>query len=601
MERLVWLVNTTSKPIEECMQELKKWVTFHPNRPVQIPHAIATDIITKYGGRIVGTSEPDQYFADTPMKSLIIRDNGIGDLLLLEPVLRELSKTREVTLWTVNPYVFLNHPNIKRICKAQGKEDVPRLRADMFDAVEDLRNYSEQHKERHVKHRTDIFFGRFGINREDVPKEPNFYFTDDELKCPSILKRKSGREYVGVQLDASHSARRMANGGTLLKEMLLLLPKNTDLVVLGARQYVDTEGLGPRVIDLQGKTTVREMIRICLHLDKLVAVDSGIMHVGLTLHLPTVCLFSIISPPLRLKYYTGQMEVMQKKLPCIGCGDWHMDQCKCGDLQDPEFRPPCYNFTASELVEALGRLTPCPKRFEAVASLQTSVVTDDVEDRPKGPSTIPSRQEPAKIRAKLTMPIIVLNEEKNLPRFIENVIGHPAIGRVIVIDGGSTDKTVELLKKCPKVSDLYVHPYDKTYHDMQAMQRNYSCSFVRDGERILIMDIDECFSEELSAALPMLAECNIAFGEISRRTFAYYKDITDPAKQIKNYPDYQPRFFTWNRKFKWVGSPHHAVLNVPAGVKINKDIIHFEREGKDRDNLEKEWSEMQKKTRRIYG
>ncbi|MHA2366846.1 MAG: hypothetical protein ACXAC7_23040, partial [Candidatus Hodarchaeales archaeon] len=67
-----------------------------------------------------------------------------------------------------------------------------------------------------------------------------------------------------------------------------------------------------------------------------------------------------------------------------------------------------------------------------------------------------------------------------------------------------------------------------------------------------------------------------------------------------DYPDYQPRLFTWNRRFKWVGSPHHAILNVPRSININKDIIHFECEGKDRDALENKWAAMQKKTKEIY-
>ena len=100
--------------------------------------------------------------------------------------------------------------------------------------------------------------------------------------------------------------------------------------------------------------------------------------------------------------------------------------------------------------------------------------------------------------------------------------------------------------------------------------------------------------------LGALAERDIKYGLISRRTFNYYEDIKNPGKQIKDYPDYQPRCFTWNRRYKWVGSPHHNLYNVPEPVKIDKDIIHFEKEGKDRDALERQWADMDKKTKEIY-
>ena len=167
---------------------------------------------------------------------------------------------------------------------------------------------------------------------------------------------------------------------------------------------------------------------------------------------------------------------------------------------------------------------------------------------------------------------------------------------MIAIDGGSTDKSVEMLKKAG--AEVYIHPYIKTYHEMQAMQRNISCSYLKQGEKAIIMDLDECFSKELAEYLPVLIESNIEYGLISRRTFEFYGDINDPAKRIKDYPDYQPRFYTWDRKYKFVGGAHHVTLNVPEPMMINKDIVHFEREGKSREAMEKQWAGMMAGVRR---
>jgi hypothetical protein len=135
---------------------------------------------------------------------------------------------------------------------------------------------------------------------------------------------------------------------------------------------------------------------------------------------------------------------------------------------------------------------------------------------------------------------------------------------------------------------------------MQAMQRNYSLSFCREGELVLIMDPDECFSEELSEWLPSFPRAKIVYGELSRRTYKYFDDISDPGKRIKDYPDWQPRLYTWSHNFKFVGSPHHKTLNVPPPVRIRRDIIHFECEGKNRPALETQWAGMWEKSKAVY-
>jgi hypothetical protein len=107
------------------------------------------------------------------------------------------------------------------------------------------------------------------------------------------------------------------------------------------------------------------------------------------------------------------------------------------------------------------------------------------------------------------------------------------------------------------------------------------------------MDIDECFGKELSDYLPYLAEQNDKrYGLVYRKTFNYYADINDESKRIKDWPDPQPRYYIWDWSYKFVGGAHHRTLNVPQHFIIDKPIIHFEKEGKDRDALECQWSSM---------
>ena len=419
--------------------------------------------------------------------------------------------------------------------------------------------------------------------------EPRLYFKKNEK---SMLKREDGKIYIGLAPDGSHTYRRYDRSNELF-DFLLRKNKKYVVVLMAAYDFVKYKKR-KRVIDLQGEMDVREAINVTRDLDYMISVDSGMMHVALSMHVPTVCIFSIIKPELRLHYYKGPHQLIAKDISCIGCGSFHMAVCRHGNKEkDPEFIAPCLNIPPEDIYNKL--ILMSPNKIKRIF-----YVGEKVKEQKK-PEV--KKIEPVNIiqhtnGRKLTMPIIVQNEEKNLPRFIELVMKHPAIGRVIAIDGGSNDKTVELLKSAGAY--VYVHAYDKDFHDMQAMQRNYSFTFVKDGEKCLVMDVDESFSKELSDYLPALAESNIEYGLISRRTFDYYKDITDKTKQIKDYPDYQPRFYTWNRRFKWLGSPHHNLYNVPDPVKIDKDIIHFEAEGKDRDALERRWAKMDAATKKVY-
>lgn len=561
----MWLMNTGDKTIEVCIMEYKKWFYFKPSIPVQIPDtSIALKYMKSYNP-IVICDHPEKYFIDHPMKQMIVRDAGIGDMLLLEPVLRKFkdSGNIEISVLSRYPEVYDNNPHIDITHHTVSKESKAGLKETDYDAWVDLRSYSETAPTRAKKHRTDIYNEKFNLVLTDEEKQPRLYFSEDE-KAP--FQKKKGKRYIGVSVDASHRYRKYPHEKKLI-DYIIKQDKKNIVVLLGTHEGEPVTG--PQILDLRNKTSIREMICCVRELDYVIGVDSGIMHTALTLHIPTVCLFTIITPDFRTRYYTGPYKVVTTGDDCIGCGDFHMSKCRHSGKDEGK----CQNIDPSDIYNEMILLKGGKKIVH---------------------STKPMLKKPrfVNIDKKLTMPIIVQNEEKNLPRFIENVIKHPCIGRVIAIDGGSTDRTVEMLLDAG--AEVYEHPYLSSYHEQQAMQRNISCSYVKDGENILIMDIDECFSKELSEYLPVLAEASFPYGVISRRTFNYYKDINDVSKRIKDYPDFQPRFYKWDRKYKFVGGAHHITLNTLEPIRIQKDILHFEKEGKDRNALEKQWATMMK-------
>ena len=589
----IWVINKGSQDFEKTDMDLKRHIVIKPIHdpdgvPVALPRSIAIKYATSYQ-TISICDNPDDYFKDKKFNQLIIRDAGIGDLLLLEPLIRTLVKkgNRNISILSQFPDVYKYNPCITDNIQMQNKGQV-NIKLDLYDAYDDLRNYSEQCANRDRIHRTDCYNQVLNVELSDADKEPRLYFNKDEK---SILKKKKGFLYIGLQCDASHIYRQYEKGVELINYLLKQNNKYV-IILLGSEKYVEYK-YNKRVIDMQGQTNARECINVIRDLDYMIGVDSGLIHVAMTMHIPTVCIFTIISPELRLKYYRGQYEVVTADCDCIGCGDLHMMACRDGDKRnDLSFEPKCLKLSPAEIYNKLCNLNPVDEKL-----IYYSDEKDNIKQRDNITNIKPIINV-KKYTKKLTMPIIVLDEEKNLPRFIELVMSHPSIDRVIAIDGGSKDNTVKLLKKAG--AEVYEHYYDKNYHDAQAMQRNISFSYVPDGKKCIVMDIDECFSRELFKYLPIFAEQSIDYGLLSRRTYKYYAHVNDPNKQIKDYPDWQPRLFIMNRRFKWCQSPHHEVYNVPQAVNINKDIIHFECEGKSREDLEKLWSKMQKRTKEVY-
>ena len=85
---------------------------------------------------------------------------------------------------------------------------------------------------------------------------------------------------------------------------------------------------GANVIDMRNKTEVREAIIAINNMDAFIGGDSGLVHIALALHIPTVCIFGMIDPDLRLRYYTGKKKVVVKELGCTKCYGSLTDDCK---------------------------------------------------------------------------------------------------------------------------------------------------------------------------------------------------------------------------------------------------------------------------------
>lgn len=359
----LWLVNTHDKEVTIPLMEMSppRLQTFKPGRPVPLPRAIAMKYMNQWQ-TIKVIADPAPYLTENKFHQLVIRDSGLGDLLLLEPSLRTLAEAgKGVTLMSKFIDLFKYHPGIEGLIGPMKTIQDIAYDPKKFDQVMDLRWASEKHDRRGDVHRSDIYSLVLGVR--PTQKEPRLYW---DLGKPAF-KREKGLRYVGFELDAQDTYRRYPRARAMaLVNYFVNQDPNIRAVLIGHRPYLAMKH--KQIIDLQGKTSIEEAVNTIAGLDALVAVDSGLLHVGLTLHVPTVCFFGKMTADLRVRYYTGPREIVKTSASCSPCSDrtdvgcLHGNAMEDWDYTKPGcFMAPCTDIPPKDFYDAYKRLPQAGK------------------------------------------------------------------------------------------------------------------------------------------------------------------------------------------------------------------------------------------------
>ena len=147
----------------------------------------------------------------------------------------------------------------------------------------------------------------------------------------------------------------------------------------------------------------------------------------------------------------------------------------------------------------------------------------------------------------VTVVILTKNEELNIVDVIKNA--RTLTSKVMVIDSGSTDKTVELAEKS-NAKVLY-RAWDNDF----SAQRNFALEHV-DTEWILYLDADERLNEQLCEAIKKVITKNENRQySIKRKSVAFGKEFNYGVLK----PDFVPRLFKTSH-VQWVNKVHEKPL-----------------------------------------
>ncbi len=161
----------------------------------------------------------------------------------------------------------------------------------------------------------------------------------------------------------------------------------------------------------------------------------------------------------------------------------------------------------------------------------------------------------------LTVVILTKNEEENIQQVINNA--KKCADYILVVDSGSTDKTVELAKSAG--AQVVYRAWDNDF----SAQRNFALDKV-ETEWVLYLDADERLTESLIVEIKKVIDKNKqALYQFERRTSAFGKDF----KYGVLSPDYVKRMFPV-KDGKWQGKVHEAVYTELPVVNLNGYIKH---------------------------
>ncbi len=194
---------------------------------------------------------------------------------------------------------------------------------------------------------------------------------------------------------------------------------------------------------------------------------------------------------------------------------------------------------------------------------------------------------------KISLCMIVKNEEDCLGTCLDSLKG--IVDEMIVVDTGSTDRTVEIAKE--KGADVY--HFDWTGDFSEA--RNYSFSLAT-GDYIYTADADEELGMDNRERFLKLKE---DIGDLDVDIVQMYYCNQLSFRTVYNYDrELRPKLFRRLRQFVWVDPIHEQVQLDPVVCDCDVEIIHRPRQnhaGRDFASFRRAVNDGRRISKRLHG
>jgi len=265
-----------------------------------------------------------------------------------------------------------------------------------------------------------------------------------------------------------------------------LLDEGVPVVLLGEGAPGEMDD---RAVDLRGRTTFRQACAAMSKARLLLSVDTSFVHAAHSLGVPAAVLMG--PSGFDTTFYPDTTPLWRPAPGCVGCYNWASDESPF-DWEDGR---PSLPVTLPTDRQREGRQIPMYTKegcrdFMSGVGCMSAIRTRDVQAAVARLLDLP---EPPPARA-LTAVWIALNEEEDLPRSLDSVVG--LADAVVVADTGSTDRTVEVAEEWSARTGVPLRVARTEWRDDFAAAKNFAAEHV-ETSHFVWLDADDIMEDPL--------------------------------------------------------------------------------------------------------
>lgn len=255
---------------------------------------------------------------------LIIRDQGIGDIIMTTPLVRWLATKDglKVDYWTLERHAPLlnGNPYIKNVHFFENGD--PR-KDNQYDATIDLRLFVEQQEAARIhRNRVKAFLAIAEKYTDDAEQlSCDLYVTNNERERAKMLIDSSSihrddKPKIGYVWSSSTDNRNW-NHRVHSDTIHALLEDGLRVIVIDHRP-IPLNIIHAGYVNLGAKTSLRDSIAVIEQCDVIVTPDTGLFHVASALNKPVVPYFGAF-PLVDRQHHNKIVPIINKDCPLLPC------------------------------------------------------------------------------------------------------------------------------------------------------------------------------------------------------------------------------------------------------------------------------------------
>jgi len=270
------------------------------------------------------------------MKILIIREGGVGDLIVTFPFIkkiRQLYPLAEIDYATnkgLTRNILLLNSVVSNIVL------INQVITEQYDIIYDLETVirSSFAAREGTKHQLDIICDFYDLSLTKEEKEPVLELTESLIAWGRRYLRYSinktnfslvNKQILGIVLQSGVVQKSWIS--SYMVELINRLRKREDiLILLFGNSSVSFNSTFP-VISLNNKTTLFQLCVLINQCSLIISSDTGPLHLAGALKISIIGLFGPNPGYLITKYYSSVYKILQKSLPCVPC--WQRKTSYC--------------------------------------------------------------------------------------------------------------------------------------------------------------------------------------------------------------------------------------------------------------------------------